>query len=46
MKVRSILAIVILSAVLLTGCSTSPKYDFSDTDLSHAVLADESLLDS
>lgn len=38
MKVRSILAIVILSAVLLTGCSTSPKYDFSDTDLSDDIV--------
>lgn len=31
--------------MLLTGCGSSPSFDFSDKDLSYAAYAEESLLD-
>ncbi len=46
MKIRNIIISAVMTAVLLTGCgSDSQTYDFSDKDLSHAILIKESVLD-
>lgn len=45
MKIKNIILSAVMTAALLAGCGSSPKYDFSDKDLSHAMLVKESVLD-
>lgn len=46
MKIKNFIISAVTTAVLLTGCgSDSSTYDFSDKDLSHAILTKESVLD-
>ena len=47
MKISNKIVSAVMTAVLLTGCgASSKKYDFSDYELSHAISAKESQLDS
>lgn len=47
MKIKKSFLLTAMAAFLLTGCSEeSRKYDFSDHELSNALLVKESLLDS
>lgn len=47
MKIGKFMISAAMAAILLTGCGGSSKtYDFSDKDLSHAILVKESVLDS